>query len=98
MREMKAKLSQRVIAGHSRPKDGVASLAYDPAIHERVQRQQSYVSPLMSRCLMDARVKCLARGHDRHLFGDITDTFVIGQVDSRDLMGGEENAVSTIGV
>jgi hypothetical protein len=22
-----------VIAGHSRPKDGVASLAYDPAIH-----------------------------------------------------------------
>jgi hypothetical protein len=35
-----------VIAGHSRPKDGVASLAYarkrrDPAIHERVQRRQS---------------------------------------------------------
>jgi hypothetical protein len=31
-----------VIAGHSRPKDGVTSLAYarkrrDPAIHERVQ-------------------------------------------------------------
>jgi hypothetical protein len=23
-----------VIAGHSRPKDGVASLAYDPAIHD----------------------------------------------------------------
>jgi hypothetical protein len=26
-----------VIAGHSRPKDGVASLAYDPAIHERAR-------------------------------------------------------------
>jgi hypothetical protein len=26
-----------VIAGLSRPKDGVASLAYDPAIHERLQ-------------------------------------------------------------
>jgi len=26
-----------VIAGHSRPKDGVASLAYDPAIHESLQ-------------------------------------------------------------
>jgi hypothetical protein len=30
-----------VIAGHSRPKDGVASLAYDPAIQERVRRTQS---------------------------------------------------------
>jgi hypothetical protein len=29
-----------VIAGHSRPKDGVASLAYDPAIHEREQHMQ----------------------------------------------------------
>jgi len=26
-----------VIAGLSRPKDGVASLAYDPAIHEPMQ-------------------------------------------------------------
>jgi len=26
-----------VIAGLSRPKDGVASLAYDPAIHERAR-------------------------------------------------------------
>ncbi|MBX9823948.1 MAG: hypothetical protein K2Y27_03035 [Xanthobacteraceae bacterium] len=25
-----------VIAGHSRPKDGVASLAYVPAIYERI--------------------------------------------------------------
>ena len=35
-----------VIAGHSRPKDGVASLAYarkrrDPAIHEQAQCRQS---------------------------------------------------------
>jgi hypothetical protein len=27
-----------VIAGHSRPKDGVASLAYDPAIHRLRKR------------------------------------------------------------
>jgi hypothetical protein len=30
-----------VIAGLGRPKDGVASLAYDPAIHARVQQRQS---------------------------------------------------------
>jgi hypothetical protein len=29
-----------VIAGHSRPKDGVASLAYDPAIHDEFQQSQ----------------------------------------------------------
>jgi hypothetical protein len=27
-------LTLHVMAGHSRPKDGVATLAYDPAIHE----------------------------------------------------------------
>ena len=37
-----------VIAGHSRPKDGVASLAYDPAIHHLSEK-------------MDARLKA---GHD----------------------------------
>jgi hypothetical protein len=31
----------RVVAGHSRTKDGVASLAYDPAIHDDVQRATS---------------------------------------------------------
>jgi hypothetical protein len=39
------------MAGHSRPKDGVASLAYDPAIHV-----------LLSNQGVDARGK---RGHDR---------------------------------
>jgi hypothetical protein len=29
-----------VIAGHSRSKNGVASLAYDPAIHDEVPRHQ----------------------------------------------------------
>jgi hypothetical protein len=33
-------LWQIVIAGHSRPKDGVASLAYDAAIHDDAQRAQ----------------------------------------------------------
>src|SRR5262245_52242761 len=46
---------------------------------------------------MDARVNCSARGHDRHVFGDITDTLGAGQVDGCDLMGAEEDAVLTIG-
>src|ERR1700704_276219 len=44
-----------------------------------------------------ARPCCLARGHDRHLFGDITDTFWAGQVDTRDLVGAEEDAVCAVG-
>jgi hypothetical protein len=43
-----------VIAGHSRPKDGVLSPAYDPAIHE-VLRQRKAAGVL--RFIMDARVK-----------------------------------------
>ena len=34
--------SLHVMPGLSRPKDGVASLAYDPGIHETVRRRQSY--------------------------------------------------------
>jgi hypothetical protein len=49
-----------VIAGHSRPKDGVASLAYDPAIHDEVLQRRLYVGYLLKRCI-DARVK---PGHD----------------------------------
>jgi hypothetical protein len=41
--------------GHSRPKDGVASLAYDPRIHERSQRIQ--LLPPSPRLIMDCRVK-----------------------------------------
>jgi hypothetical protein len=33
--------SKVVMAGHSRLKDGVASLAYDPAIHDEALRVQS---------------------------------------------------------
>src|SRR5882757_11194607 len=39
------------------------------------------------------RDKCSVRGHGRHPFGDMTDTFAARQVDGGDLMGGEENAV-----
>src|SRR5262245_21415415 len=42
------------------------------------------------------RACCLARGHDRHLFGDITDTLLLGQVDICDLVGGEEDAVLAV--
>src|ERR1700728_659669 len=44
----------------------------------------------------DRRVRCLARRHDRHLFGDITDTFGLGQVYGCDLVCGEEDAVLAI--
>ncbi len=40
-----------------------------------------------------AGLRCSVRGHDRHLFGDITDTLWFGQVDSCDLVGGEEDAL-----
>ena len=42
-----------VMAGHSRPKDGVASLAYVPAIHALLVYEEG----------MDARHKA---GHDNH--------------------------------
>jgi hypothetical protein len=42
--------------GRSRPKDGVATLAYDPRIHETFQRLRPYrFCPL--RFIMDCRVK-----------------------------------------
>src|SRR5262252_2768451 len=47
---------------------------------------------------VDGRDKCLVRGHGRHLFGDITDTFGVGQVDGCDLVGAEKDAVQTIGI
>jgi hypothetical protein len=36
-------LALHVMRGHSRPKDGVATLAYDPRIHEAVRRRKPYV-------------------------------------------------------
>ena len=44
------------MAGHSRPKDGVAPLAYDPAINEAVQRSRAYGCHAR-RFTMDCRVK-----------------------------------------
>jgi len=42
--------------GHSRPKDGVASLAYDPGIHAVPQQKWTYDLRSL-RSLMDCRVK-----------------------------------------
>src|SRR3954471_8442209 len=42
------------------------------------------------------RACCSVRGHGRHLFGDITDSFVVGQVDRCDLMACEEDAVVAV--
>jgi hypothetical protein len=38
--------------GHSRPKDGVASLAYDPRIHDERPQDQPY-ELLSSNIIMD---------------------------------------------
>ncbi len=43
-----------------------------------------------------AGLECLARGHGRHLIGDMTDTFAGRQVDGSDLVSGEENTVFCI--
>jgi hypothetical protein len=42
--------------GHSRPKDGVASLAYDPGIHTMSQ-QRAILRVSSLHALMDPRVK-----------------------------------------
>jgi hypothetical protein len=47
--------------GHSRSKNGVASLAYDPRIHDEVQRGKPY-GLACGRGFMDCRVK---PGNDR---------------------------------
>ena len=44
-----------VLPGHSRPKDGVASLAYDPGIHEASRRTQPYRQHSWT-LIMDCRV------------------------------------------
>ena len=58
--------------------------------------QNLVVSLCARRRSMDCRVKCLARGHDRQLFGDITDTFGIGQVYVCDVMGTEEDTIVAV--
>jgi hypothetical protein len=38
-------MSDGVIAGHSRSKNGVASLAYDPAIHHLTKMMDARIKP-----------------------------------------------------
>ena len=45
---------------------------------------------------IDGRVKCSVREHDRHLFGDITDTSLHCQVDVSDPVRAKENPISPI--
>jgi hypothetical protein len=45
-----------VMRGHSRSKNGVASLAYDPRMHDEVQRRKPYGSCSL-KLIMDCRVK-----------------------------------------
>src|SRR5262245_44440051 len=47
--------------GHSRPKDGVLSHAYDPRIHDAFRRARTLQRTSLLRELMDCRVK---PGHD----------------------------------
>src|SRR5689334_9716145 len=60
----------------------------------RSVRHVSVKSPHKLSC--HPRACCLVRGHDRHPFGDITDTFLIGQVDCCDLVSSKEDAEPTI--
>src|SRR5688500_14079694 len=60
----------------------------DPGIHSVAANPRRYG--------MDGRVKCSAREHSRHVFGDMADTFLIGQVDCSDLVGAEVDAIATI--
>jgi len=46
--------------GRSRPKDGVATLAYDPAIHEAFRKCGLMSGYHSTRGFMDARVKARA--------------------------------------
>jgi hypothetical protein len=43
--------------------------------------------------LEDRRWCCSARGHGRHSFGDMTDTFSARQVDGSDVVSGEEDPI-----
>jgi hypothetical protein len=45
------------MAGHSRSKNGVASLAYDPAIHAVAEHGKLVNQLYVPRCSMDTRVK-----------------------------------------
>jgi len=45
---------------------------------------------------VDGRDKCLVRGHGGHLFGDITDTFWVSQVDACDLDGAKADRIAAV--
>ena len=46
---------------------------------------------------MDGPYVCSARGHSGHLFGDMTDGFWFGQVDSCDVVGSEADGIEAVG-
>ena len=48
-----------VIAGHSRPKDGVLSHAYDPAIHDEWQQENQYCSMFCISSWMRGSSPCM---------------------------------------
>src|SRR3984957_10300946 len=54
------------------------------------------ISISSSQAYRDGRDKCLAWGHDRHLFGEITDTLSVGQVNVCDFISAEEDAVFAV--
>src|SRR5262245_15933065 len=70
-----------------------------PSFSARLQRSKRSIDSVGTdtRSPRHGRACCLVRGHDRHLFGDITDTLLVGQVDFGDLVSCEEDAVLAIG-
>src|SRR5205823_6027212 len=92
-------------SGHRRISSRIRAVSSRRYSGTRRQRKRSPSScPALCRastsCFLkgvDGRDKCLARGHGRHVFGDITDTFLVGQVNVGDLMSAEEDAVAAVG-
>src|SRR5262252_5068501 len=74
----------------------ITSLAPPSATHPAVIARLDRAIQLFARNA-GSPAFCSAWGHGEHLFGDMTDTLVVGQVDGCDLMGGEEDAVVALG-
>jgi hypothetical protein len=64
-----------VIAGHSRPKDGVASLAYDPAIRLFREAMDARVKPAHDSVLVDSHPTIVASIVPKPSNSPITGTF-----------------------
>src|ERR1700733_8927326 len=56
-------------------------------------QQTQFVRLILSHHLMDARVKCMARGHPRRVFGDMTDTSSLHGIGCKEAIHAVEEGV-----